>query len=189
MTVTFVSMGNPNLPGVTVLRLFRAFRVFRLFKRVESLRIIIEGVGASLPGVGNAFVLLGLLMGIWAIIGVEFFSEYADDEFGNFLKAMFTMWQVMTMDGWASNLARPLLYDDGLTVAAPFFISFTFIAGIVMTNVVVAILLEKYLTATADAQEARVKERAVRMARRRARRTSQTGDGGSAMDDLSLIHI
>jgi Ion transport protein. len=39
-------------------RLFRAFRVFRLFKRVESLRIIIEGVIASLPGVMNAFLVL-----------------------------------------------------------------------------------------------------------------------------------
>jgi voltage-gated sodium channel len=92
--VTLVSMSNANLPGVSVLRLFRAFRVFRLFRRIESLRIIIEGIMAALPGVGNAFVLLGLLMGIWSIIGVEFFREYADEEFGNFLKAMFTMWQV-----------------------------------------------------------------------------------------------
>jgi hypothetical protein len=30
--------------------------VFRLFKRVPSLKIIIEGVIASMPGVANAFV-------------------------------------------------------------------------------------------------------------------------------------
>jgi len=55
-----------DLPGVSVLRLFRAFRVFRLFKRIKSLRVIIEGVFASLPGVFNAFIVLLILMGIVA---------------------------------------------------------------------------------------------------------------------------
>jgi hypothetical protein len=63
----------------------------------------------------------------------------------------------MTLDGWASTIARPLLYEAGLPSAAPFFISFTFVAGIVMTNVVVAILLEKYLGATADAQNRKLR--------------------------------
>jgi hypothetical protein len=92
--ITFVSMSEAELPGITVLRLFRAFRVFRLFRRVESLKLIIEGVSAAMPGVMNAFTILAILMGIWSIIGVEFFREHADEEFGNFLKAMFTMWQV-----------------------------------------------------------------------------------------------
>jgi hypothetical protein len=94
VSITFVSMSEADLPGVTVLRLFRAFRVFRLFRRVESLKLIIEGVGAAMPGVSNAFMILGILMGIWSIIGVEFYRHYAEQEFGNFLKAMFTMWQV-----------------------------------------------------------------------------------------------
>lgn len=153
VVITVISMIFEDLPGISVLRLFRAFRVFRLFKRVESLKIIIEGaraprlasfaahvaltptvrptsgVGASMPGVSNAFMILGILMGIWSIIGVEFFRDYADEEFGNFARAMFTMWQVMTMDSWASGIARPLLYQAGQWSAAPFFVSFTFIAG------------------------------------------------------------
>ena len=38
------------------------------------------------------------------------------------------------------------VYDSKKVVAIPFFVSFIFIAGIVMTNVVVAILLDKYLS-------------------------------------------
>merc|ERR1712070_368857 len=154
-------------------RLFRAFRVFRLFKRIPSLKLIIEGVLASLPGVMNAFLVLGILMGIWSIMGVEFFQfakgkmgggqAVGPECFGNFFKAMFTMWQVMSMDSWASGIARPILFADNYgnqtwapaapsggsqAVSALFFISYTFIAGIIMTNVVVAILLEKYLDAT-----------------------------------------
>merc|ERR1719235_1963250 len=72
--ISLLSLGLGNLPGISVLRLFRAFRVFRLFKRIESLRLIIEGVLKSLPGVANAFVVVMLIASIWSIIGVNFFK-------------------------------------------------------------------------------------------------------------------
>jgi len=190
--ISLLSLGLGNLPGISVLRLFRAFRVFRLFKRVPSLKLIIEGVGAALPGVSNAFVVLGILMGIWSIMGVEFFGtirgefsmnsagvknceilghsgldepefglcKFKTQEFGDFFKAMFSMWQIMTMDSWASGIARPLIYNEGHWITGPiFFISYTFIAGIIMTNVVVAILLEKYLECTSKAAAAKENEK------------------------------
>lgn len=119
-------------------------------------QLIIEGVGAALPGVSNAFVVLGILMGIWSIMGVEFFGtirgefsmnsagvknceilghsgldepefglcKFKTQEFGDFFKAMFSMWQIMTMDSWASGIARPLIYNEGHWITGPiFFIS------------------------------------------------------------------
>jgi hypothetical protein len=218
--IAWLSVALENLPGVTVLRLFRAFRVFRLFRRVESLRSIIEGVLASLPAVANAFVVMGILMGIWSIIGVDSFGEYADEEFGTFLRvsarriarlgwaglgrldglalrpasaaaavcarialssrlpsrpggpartrpyvclsvclclclsltasltvraqALLTMWQIMTLDGW-TEVARPIIFyssQANLLAAPVFFVSYTFVAAIVMSNVVIAILLD-----------------------------------------------
>ena len=117
----------------------------RLFKRIASLRMIIEGVLASLPGVMNAFIVLAILISIWSIMGVTFFIDDTNHNFDSFGAGCFSMWQVMTMDSWSSAIARPIIFDQGSYVGAPFFISFTFIAGIVMMNVVVAILLDKYL--------------------------------------------
>ena len=176
VTITFVSLSEVPLPGVSVLRLFRAFRVFRLFKRVDSLKVIIDGVAASMPGVANAFMILGILMGIWAIIGVQFFAEFAPQEFGTFLRAMFTMWQVMTMDGWASGIARPLIFDvdQSGALAVIFFVSFTFVAGIVMANVVVAILLEKYLGATADNEVRKAKAASTERAHAAEKRSTES---------------
>lgn len=148
VVISLLSLALENLPGISVLRLFRAFRVFRLFKRVPSLKIIIEGVLASMPGVTHAFTILGILMGVWSIMGVEFYSESNPDEFEDFIKAMFTMFQMMTMDSWASGVGRRIIFEQGNPWAALFFISYIFVSGIVMTNVVVAILLEKYLQAT-----------------------------------------
>jgi len=143
--ISLVALIFPAMPGITVLRLFRAFRVFRLFKRIQSLKRIIEGVLAALPGVFQAFMVLGILMGIWSVIAVEFFREDAPEEFGNFIKSMFTLWQIMTMDSWSSAIGRELIYDKNNPGAALFFVSYIFIAAIIMANVVIAILLDKYL--------------------------------------------
>jgi len=145
--ISLLAMLFPALPGISVLRLFRAFRVFRLFKRIKSLKKIIEGVLGALPGVSQAFMVLGILMGIWSVIAVEFFRDHMPQEFGDFIKAMYTLFQIMTMDSWSSGIGRYLIFDSEMPLASVFFISYIFIAGIVMTNVVVAILLDKYLEA------------------------------------------
>jgi len=177
VVVGWVSLANAQMPGISVLRLFRALKVLRLFRRIESIKVIVEGVAAAMPGMANAFIILGILMGIWAIIGVQFFAEFAPQEFGTFLRAMFTMWQVMTMDGWASGIARPLIFDvdQGGALAVVFFVSFTFVAGVVMANVVIAILLDKYLLATSDFESRKAKERAEARARTCARRDGAAG--------------
>merc|ERR1719171_780238 len=142
-------MTGANLPGITVLRLFRAFRVFRLFKRVPSLRKIVLGIMKALPGVASAFVLLALVMGIWSILGVGLFRDNFPDHYGDFFKAMLTSFQIMTFDGWASEVTRPILLKYGGAYAL-YFMSYVFVASIFMSNVVIAILLDKYLSATSD---------------------------------------
>jgi len=155
VVIAFMALYSAKGSGISILRLFRAFRVFRLFKRIQTLRCIIEGVIASLPGVFNAFVILGLIMGIWSIIGVAFFGNLGVPEsryFRNFGEAMFTLWQCMTMDSWASDIARPLIRETH-GVGYVYFVSYIFVSGIVLSNVVVAILLEKYLAATKVSNE------------------------------------
>jgi len=144
-------MVGPGISGITILRLFRAFRVFRLFKRIPSLRKIIEGVFKSIPAVSQVFFILLIVTGIWCVLGVEFFADAEPVYFGNFLKALLTMTQIWTMD-WAT-IARRLILDANMPLASLFFITYLFFAGVVMTNVVVAILLDKYLQATEPTPE------------------------------------
>jgi len=134
-----------GIPGINTLRLFRAFRVIRLFKRIPSLKRIVEGVIQSIPGVGNAFIVLTLIMAIWSILGVEFYSRSSPENFGTFSKGMFSMFQCMTLDSW-SGIARPLIKNGPMHWF--FFCSYVLIAGIIMVNVVVAVLLEKFIGAT-----------------------------------------
>ena len=57
-------------------RLMRAFRVFRLFKRVKSLNKIIKSLLRAIPGMMNAFMIMLIVMCIYAILGVEFYKYY-----------------------------------------------------------------------------------------------------------------
>lgn len=157
VNVSIVSVLLPNVPGIAVLRLFRAFRAFRLFKRVKSLRMIVAGVLKALPGVSNAFIILGMIMGIWSILGVEFFGKEFPEFYGNFGLAMLSMFQVMTFDGWASQIARPVILSKGV-MAAIFFVTYTFSASVLMMNVVIAILVDKFLAAAHDPEEAENKD-------------------------------
>jgi len=125
-----------------------------LFKRVDEMKKIIEGIMKSLPSLSYAFIAMGLIIGIWAIMGVDFFGQIDDtnnnDElvkgyfFGSFLRAFLSLGQITTFDSWSSGIARDIIYEKGAG-AAFYFIIFIFISGIIMMNVLVALLLDNYL--------------------------------------------
>lgn len=150
--VSITSLVFPDLPGVGVLRLFRAFRVFRLFKRIKSLRLIIVGVIMSLEGVMNAFIVLLLFLMIWAIMGVDFFADDFEEQYGSFYVASLTQFQILTLDSWASGVARPIMEKLG-PFHTIFFITYVFINSIMMVNVVVAILLDKFVAAMKEMED------------------------------------
>lgn len=159
------------LPGpLSLLRMMRAFRVFRLFKRIKSLNKILVSLGKAVPGVANAFFILFLMMCIYSILAVEFFGDYAisgsyknelgqevssttgralvygDEYFSNFGKALFTMFQVLTAESWSEAVARPMIHQTDVPNAflvAIYFVSFNLLNGVVLINVVIAVLLEK----------------------------------------------
>eukprot|EP00930_Biecheleria_cincta_P003904 TRINITY_DN104810_c0_g1_i1.p1 TRINITY_DN104810_c0_g1~~TRINITY_DN104810_c0_g1_i1.p1 ORF type:complete len:409 (+),score=94.36 TRINITY_DN104810_c0_g1_i1:28-1254(+) len=172
VTIGMLDVMKVPLPGpLSMLRMMRAFRVFRLFKRVKSLNKIMVSLAKAVPGVINAFVILTLVMCIYAILGVEFFSDFADDGtfttddgqkvkgystarglsygdeyFGNFGKALYTCFQVLTCESWSEAIARPLLNTVSPAKAilvTVYFVSYNLIIGVVLINVVIAVLLEK----------------------------------------------
>jgi voltage-gated sodium channel len=144
VVISLLSLYMSNLPGISVLRLFRAFRVVRLFKRIKTMRKMMDSIMKSLPGMFIAFSALGLIMGIYAIIGVNFWMDTFPEEFGTFLKALLSLLQIMTFDSWCSGIARKIIFSGGV-VEAIYFISYVFIASIVMANVLIALLLDEFM--------------------------------------------
>jgi len=163
VSVTGAATGQSN-ESIKVIRICRAFRVVRVFKRLTALRLIIVALGASVLPVINTFFVLMVATSVFAILGVGLFSEResAVGSFTHFTEAFFTMFQCISGDGWASNIARPLFrgadstcsYRDPRTgdcvfdmTVAVFFLSYILIVVIVVVNVVLAVLLDEFLKA------------------------------------------
>ncbi|KAK3286895.1 hypothetical protein CYMTET_5578 [Cymbomonas tetramitiformis] len=140
VAISLLSLMLDGLPGISTLRLLRAFRVFRLFKRLKSLRKILVALEAAVPGCANAFLILVLVSSIYSILGVEFFSDVDHQHFSTFLRALFTMFQIMTGDNW-SEIAWPMLEE--FPQACIFFVTYILIANIVLVNVIIAAILEE----------------------------------------------
>merc|ERR1712216_770396 len=112
--------------------MMRAFRVFRLFKRVHSLNKILVTIVHAIPGVANAFLILAIVMSIYAILAVELYHDVGagclapnstvawmettrgdcvgDEYFGNFARSFFTFFQVLTGESWSEAVARPAIW-------------------------------------------------------------------------------
>mmetsp|Transcript_21259 Transcript_21259/g.48808 ORF Transcript_21259/g.48808 Transcript_21259/m.48808 type:complete len:579 (-) Transcript_21259:171-1907(-) len=165
--VSDIAYAVPELPGVNVLRLVRAFRVLRLFGRLKELRGIINALTASLIPVFNALMIVLLVTAIYAILGVLSWKDRSEVRFGTFSAAMYTMFQVITMEGWSSEIARPM-FDPSVgpldTGVAVYFASFVVIVGWILLPVVMAVLLDNFVQAAAeDERKAQLKkEKAIR---------------------------
>lgn len=185
----------PLPPAFSLLRMMRAFRVFRLFKRVKSLNKIIVSIVKAVPGVLNAFLILAIVMSIYAILGVEFYQNVGElcqdpdspdrvfrtarghcageEYFGTFSKSLYSFFQCLTGESWSEAVARPMIWyygSDWLLAGGSglFFISYIIASMFVLTNVVVAVLLDKMVDpetedALADMEEIEYDENGVEL--------------------------
>ena len=153
--VSIISLSDDSIPGVNVLRLFRIFRMVRVFRSLTHLRILVTALSNSIVPVLYSFMLLGLVMSIYAVISTDFFREVDPENWGDFFTSLFSLFQVATGDSWASVLTHDLVHagsDISPAVIRTFFVSFVLIVGIVLFNVVVAVLLDEFLTTVSEAK-------------------------------------
>jgi hypothetical protein len=87
-----------------VLRSIRAFRVIRMIRKIKSLNSIVEALSCSIVPVFNAYLILLMVMCIFAIMGVTFFGRDNQECFGKFSLAWLTMFRISSGDPWAECL-------------------------------------------------------------------------------------
>jgi len=122
-----------------VLRLVRILRTFRLFRAFPKLRIIINGMVSSLSSVGYVVILLFLLMYIFAVIGVALFAEIDPIHFGGIWAALFTMFQILTLESW-NTIMLPI--TSAYPLGGPiYFIIFIVLGTMVIMNLILGVIV------------------------------------------------
>jgi hypothetical protein len=172
-------------PGLGMLRMMRAFRVFRLFKRVHSLNKIIKAIVRAIPGMLNSFLILAIFISIFAILAVELYHDIGEgchnpgsdvawmlttrgfcmgaEYFGYFSRSFYSFFQALTGESWSEAIARPSMwvyYDKPLYAfgGGIYFIVYFIITAFILTNVVVAVLLDKMVDPDVAAAASKVDE-------------------------------
>ena len=120
-------------------RLFRAFRVFRLVSFFRQTRVIVESLVHSIPGVLWTFLLLMIIVYMFDVAGVFLFAEKCPVEFGSLSAGLWSLFQVVTLEGWP-DLAHNVL--EQYPLAWLYFVPFVVLASFIMVNIVLGIIVD-----------------------------------------------
>ena len=120
-------------------------------QRLESVRKIVNGISNATLGVANAVIVLVLIMFIYAIIGVDFFSGKDPANFGNFFRSTYTVFQMLTGESW-SRICRNLMQSYP-AYSTLYFVSFMIIGHIILMNVAISVILEGIVAAGNEVED------------------------------------
>ncbi len=135
----------PGTQSLQVLRSLRVLRVLRLLHVIPMMRRIVEALFSALPGMGAILAVLAVLVYASAVMATNMFGHSQDPDvemlFGDLAASSFTLFQVMTMDGWRNEVVQKVM-DDGHPWAWIFFLSFIFLASFAVLNLFIALIVE-----------------------------------------------
>lgn len=129
----------PATETVSILRAMRVLRLFRLISVVPSMRRVVGGLFSALPGMGSIFLLLGLVFYVSSVAATKLFAADFPELFGNIGKSAFTLFQVMTLEGWTGDVVRPVMTLHPL--AWVFFIPFIVATSFTVLNLFIGIIV------------------------------------------------
>jgi voltage-gated sodium channel len=128
----------PASGALSVLRALRVLRVLRLVSAVPRMRFVVESLGRSLPGLGSIGLLLLLFFYIFAVMATRLFSADFPQWFGSLWASMFSLFQIMTLEGWA-DIAREVM--TRMPGAWLFFLAFILLATFTVLNLFIAVIV------------------------------------------------
>ena len=135
----------PGTQAFGVLRALRVLRILRLLHIVPMMRRITEALMKALPGMGAIFAVLALITYVAAVMATNMYGNTENEEvtelFGDLPRSAYSLFQVMTMDGWRFEVVQKVI-DDGNPYAWMFFLIFIFIASFAILNLFIALIVD-----------------------------------------------
>jgi len=138
----FVVVGISLVPAqqsFSVLRALRVLRVLRLVSALPQLRAVVQGLIRALPGIGSIIVVLLLVFYVFAVMAAKLYGGAYPDWFGNLGIALFSLFQIMTLEGWA-DMVREIMKTH--PHAWIFFCLYIFVSTFTVLNLFIAVIVE-----------------------------------------------
>jgi voltage-gated sodium channel len=137
-----------------VLRLARVLRLMRLITALPRLQLLVGALLKSFSSMGYVGTLLLLLFYIYGVIGVFLFGKTDVQHFGGLGRAMMTLFQIVTLEGWV-EIMRGLMPADGVSLpVVAYFVSFILLGTMIMLNLFIGVIMNGMTEMQAEAAAA-----------------------------------
>ncbi len=130
----------PATGGFSVLRSLRIIRALRLISTVKSMRRVMGGMLAAIPSMGAVVALLALIFYVAAVMATKLYGQDYPENFGTLGDSFFSLFQVMTLEGWADNFVIPVMAKH--PYAWIFFIIFMLVTTFTVLNLFIGIIVD-----------------------------------------------
>ena len=138
----FAVIAISSVPFASWFIIFRTFRLFRLLRYVNKftrLKQMINTFLALLPNFMAMLLVMAVFFYVFAIMAVCLFGDVFI-EFSDLGSSLFALLQVVTLDGWSSNIARPVMAV--FPHSWLFFVSFVFISFLITVSFLMSVVSE-----------------------------------------------
>lgn len=118
----------PTTGNLSVLRALRILRVLRLVSAFPAVRRVVTGLLTAIPGMSSIIFLLMLINYIFAVLTTKLFGADFPEMFGTIGASLYTLFQVMTLEGWSGSVVRPIMevHPYAWAVFVPYIVIVTF---------------------------------------------------------------
>ncbi len=139
-------------PGpLQVLRALRIVRTLRLVSAVPSLRRVVDGLMAALPGLGSILALLMLLLYVAGVMATHLYRDVSPEYFDGLNVSLMTLFQILTLENWP-DIAGPIMAVD--PYAWIFFVGFILVGTFMILNLFIGVVVSAILARiNAEARE------------------------------------
>ena len=124
-----------------VLRLARVLRVLRLVTAVPRLQILVGALLKSIPSMSYVALLLSVLFYVYAVVGVSIFGRTDAEHFGSLGAAGLTLFQVVTLEGWADIMRAQIAAQGSAAVPVAYFVSFILLGTMIVLNLLIGVIV------------------------------------------------
>ncbi len=142
----------PATGELSVLRALRVLRLMRLASAIPSMRSVVSGMFAAVPGGASVAGVLLVMYYVAAIMGTNFFGKTVPQHFGDLGTTFFTLFKMMTLEGWP-DIASDVLEQHPR--AWIFFVVFIVFTTFTTLNLLFGIIVD--LMEQAKEEDARTK--------------------------------
>lgn len=128
----------PTAGPLAVLRALRILRVLRLVSAVPSMRRVVTGLLAAVPGMASVGALLALVVYVAAVVATNLFATASPEHFGDLGRTLFTLFQTMTGEAWPDIAADVM---DEHPWAWVFFVVYILVVSFAVLNLFIAVIV------------------------------------------------